>query len=127
MVDVRTDRRGRRTGAQSGRRQYRHRESENQWHHAHRYGLIRTRARNSPRAYMFCAERWARVSGARFAEAPGETRRRSQEEDDMTRARRFAVGIIALVAIGVVPVFAAEPVFEGVYIAHGIDSDGTHY
>jgi len=32
----------------------------------------------------------------------------------MTRARRFAVGIIALVAIGVVPVFAAEPVFEGV-------------
>jgi len=67
------------------------------------------------------------MSGARFAEASGETRRRSQEEDDMTRARRFAVGIIALVAIGVVPVFAAEPVFEGVYIAHGIDSDGTHY
>src|SRR4030095_11416262 len=162
MVDVRTDRRSRRTGATSGRRQYRHRESEKQWPHAprctsqrsigvtaspvppvnsadrssdasvfthpgRRYGLIRTRARNSPRAYMFCAERWARMSGARFAEAPGETRRRSQEEDDMTRARRFAVGIIALVAIGVVPVFAAEPVFEGVYIAHGIDSDGTHY
>ena len=45
----------------------------------------------------------------------------------MTRARRFALGLTALVAIGVVPVFAAERTFEGVYIAHGVDSDGTHY
>ena len=45
----------------------------------------------------------------------------------MTRARRFALGLIALVAIGVVPVSADEPAFEGVYIAHGVDSHGAHY
>ena len=46
----------------------------------------------------------------------------------MTRARRFACGVIALVAIGMAPVSAvAEPAFEGVYIAHGVDADGHHY
>ncbi len=45
----------------------------------------------------------------------------------MTRARQFALGLIALVAIGVVPVSAADPAFEGVYIAHGVDAKGTHY
>ena len=46
----------------------------------------------------------------------------------MTRARRFALRVIALVAIGFVPVSATgESAFEGVYIAHGVDSDGNHY
>ncbi len=46
----------------------------------------------------------------------------------MTCARRFAFGMLALVASGVVPVSAAgQPVFEGVYIARGVDSDGKEY
>jgi hypothetical protein len=46
----------------------------------------------------------------------------------MTRARRFAFGVIALVAIGMVPAAAAgESAFEGVYIANGVDADGIHY
>src|SRR5262245_53754346 len=46
----------------------------------------------------------------------------------MTCARRFALGVIALVASGVVPVSAAgQPVSEGVYIARGVDSGGNEY
>ena len=46
----------------------------------------------------------------------------------MTCARRFALPTIALLAIGLVPVSsAAQPAFEGVYIARGVDSDGKEY
>jgi hypothetical protein len=46
----------------------------------------------------------------------------------MTCTRRFAWGMIALVAIGVLPLSAAgQPAFEGVYIARGVDSDGNEY
>ena len=46
----------------------------------------------------------------------------------MTRARRFALPTIALLAIGLVPVSSdAQPAFEGVYIARGVDSDGKEY
>ena len=46
----------------------------------------------------------------------------------MTRARPFAFGVVALVAMGMVPVSAGgEQAFEGVYIAQGVDFDGEHY
>ena len=46
----------------------------------------------------------------------------------MTCSRRFALPTIALLAIGLVPVSsAAQPAFEGVYIARGVDSDGKEY
>jgi hypothetical protein len=46
----------------------------------------------------------------------------------MTCARRFAVPVLALIAIGVVPVSsAAQPAFDGVYIAHGVDAGGNEY
>ena len=45
----------------------------------------------------------------------------------MTCARRFAVGMISLVTL-VVPISAAgQTMFEGVYIANGVDSAGTKY
>jgi hypothetical protein len=41
--------------------------------------------------------------------------------------RRFALALIAL-AIGVIPVSsAAQPAFDGVYIARGVDSAGNEY
>ena len=46
----------------------------------------------------------------------------------MTCTRRFALPVIALIAIGVVPVSsAAQPAFDGVYIAHGVDAEGHEY
>ena len=46
----------------------------------------------------------------------------------MTRRRQFGLGMIACVAMCVVPVSAAgQPAFEGVYIARGVDSDGREY
>jgi len=46
----------------------------------------------------------------------------------MTCARRFAAPLLALMAIGVVPVAsAAQPGFDGVYIAHGVDAEGLEY
>jgi hypothetical protein len=49
-------------------------------------------------------------------------------EDDMTRARRFAWPVIALIATGVVPAASAgQPAFEGVYIATGVDAAGREY
>ena len=46
----------------------------------------------------------------------------------MTCARRFALPTVALLAIGLVPVSsAAQPAYEGVYIARGVDSDGKEY
>jgi len=46
----------------------------------------------------------------------------------MTSTRRFALGMLAIVAIGVVPASAtAQPEFEGVYIARGVDADGLEY
>lgn len=45
----------------------------------------------------------------------------------MTCARRVALGMIALVTL-LVPLSAGgQPVFEGVYIANGVDSAGTKY
>jgi hypothetical protein len=44
----------------------------------------------------------------------------------MTRARQL--GLSMLVVIGVAPVSAAgQPTFDGVYIAHGVDSEGNEY
>ena len=46
----------------------------------------------------------------------------------MIRRRQFALGMIACVALCVVPVSAAgQPAFEGVYIARGVESDGREY
>ena len=46
----------------------------------------------------------------------------------MTRARRYALPLIALLAIGLVPQSsAAQPAFEGIYIARGVDRDGVEY
>jgi hypothetical protein len=46
----------------------------------------------------------------------------------MTGARQLSLSMLAIVAIGVVPVSAAgQPTFDGVYIARGIDSDGNEY
>jgi len=46
----------------------------------------------------------------------------------MTCTRRFALPMIALVAIGAAPVSSAgQPAFDGVYIARGVDSDGNEY
>jgi hypothetical protein len=46
----------------------------------------------------------------------------------VTCARRFALTTIALLAIGLMPVSsAAQPAFEGVYIARSVDSDGKEY
>jgi hypothetical protein len=46
----------------------------------------------------------------------------------MTRARRFALPVIALIAIGAVPVSSAgQPAFDGVYIASGVDAEGNQY
>lgn len=46
----------------------------------------------------------------------------------MTRARRFLLPVIALIASGVVPAASvAQPVFEGVYIATGVDAAGHEY
>ena len=46
----------------------------------------------------------------------------------MTRARRFTWPVIALMAIGAVPVSSVgQPAFEGVYIASGVDAEGNHY
>ncbi len=46
----------------------------------------------------------------------------------MTRARRYALPLIALLAIGLVPQSSvAQPAFEGIYIARGVDRDGLEY
>jgi hypothetical protein len=46
----------------------------------------------------------------------------------MTRARRFALAAMVLLSIGVIPAsVAAQPAFDGVYIARGVDSDGSEY
>jgi hypothetical protein len=46
----------------------------------------------------------------------------------MTRARRFVLPVIALIAIGAVPVpSAGQPAFDGVYIASGVDAEGNQY
>ena len=46
----------------------------------------------------------------------------------MTCTRRFALPVIVLVATAVIPVSsAAQPAFDGVYIAHGVDAEGHEY
>ena len=46
----------------------------------------------------------------------------------MICARRFALPVIALIAIGAVPVSSAgQPAFDGVYLARGTDADGNEY
>ena len=46
----------------------------------------------------------------------------------MTRARRFMWPVIALIATGAVPASSAgQPVFEGIYIASGVDAEGNQY
>jgi len=46
----------------------------------------------------------------------------------MTRAGRFALAPMVLLSIGLIPaVSAAQPAFDGVYIASGVDSDGSDY
>lgn len=53
---------------------------------------------------------------------------RVSEEDAVTRARRYALPLIALLTIGLVPGSSvAQPAFEGVYIARGVDRDGMEY
>ena len=53
---------------------------------------------------------------------------RVSEEDAVSRARRYALPLIALLAIGLVPQSsAAQPAFEGLYIARGVDRDGMEY
>ena len=65
------------------------------------------------------------MNGAQLAAVTDETALR---KDDMTCARRFAVPVLALIAVGVVPVSSAgQPAFDGVYIAHGVDADGHEY
>ena len=46
----------------------------------------------------------------------------------MTSARRFLLPIIAIAALGLLPIpAAAQPDFEGIYIARGLDSEGHEY
>jgi hypothetical protein len=50
------------------------------------------------------------------------------EEDAMTCMHRFAAPVIALVAVGVIPVSSAgQSAFDGMYIARGVDSGGNEY
>lgn len=46
----------------------------------------------------------------------------------MTNARRFLVPTMAVVALGLVPLSsAAQPAFDGIYIARGLNSEGHQY